>query len=233
MGRSAAVSNLVLLLFLVSSTVLSFTPAYPASKEVKKVIQLPRPALTGKLSVEAALQKRKSVRAYGEGPLRLEEVSQLLWAAQGVTRENQRRTAPSAGALYPMETYLVAGRVQGLEPGIYRYRPDGHSLILLDAGDRREALAKAALGQGCVRNGAISLVLTGVYARSAVKYGDRAKRYVHMEAGHVGQNIYLQAAALELATVMVGAFYDGEVQRVLQLEKGEIPLAIMPVGRLR
>jgi len=132
-----------------------------------------------------------------------------------------------------MEIYLVAGQVEGLEPGVYQYRPEGHRLTLQDGSDRRQALAEAALGQGCVKNGAISLVLTGVYARTAIKYGDRAKRYVHMEAGHVGQNIYLQATALELGTVMVGAFYDEKVQRLLQLEKGQMPLAIMPVGLLR
>jgi SagB-type dehydrogenase family enzyme len=212
---------------------LSFTPACAAPKEAVKVIKLPQPAVTGKLSVEAALQNRKSVRAYADGPLRLDEVSQLLWAAQGITRKNQRRTVPSAGALYPMEVYLVAGMVEGLEAGVYRYRPDGHRLLLLCEGDRRGELAEAALGQGCIENGAVNLVLTGVYARIAAKYGGRAMRYVHMEAGHVGQNIYLQAAALELGTVMVGAFDDAAVQRLLGLEKGELPLAIMPVGRLR
>jgi SagB-type dehydrogenase family enzyme len=232
MGRSALTSYLVQFVFLTSFLLLSFTMACPAPNKEKKVIKLPEPALTGQLSVEAALKARKSNRSFGEGGLRLVEVSQLLWAAQGITRQNGRRTAPSAGALYPMEVYLVAGSVQGLEPGVYRYRPQDHSLLELSPGDKRTELADVALGQGCIENGAVNLVLSGVVARTASKYGDRALRYLLIEAGHVGQNIYLQATALELGTVMVGAFDDEGVQQLLQLAAGEIPIAIMPVGRL-
>ena len=197
------------------------------------MITLPAPVLTGKLSVEAALKARKSSRSFGTGGLRLAEVSQLLWAAQGITRQNGMRTAPSAGALYPMEVCLVVGEVDGLEPGVYRYRPQDHSLLTLSMGDKREPLAALALGQSWIAKGAVSLILTGVIERTARKYGDRALRYVLIEAGHVGQNIYLQAAALELGTAMVGAFDDNALQTLLQLNEGEIPVVIMPVGRLR
>ena len=233
MARKVVTSYLVQVVCLAAAICLSFTLACSAPQEEKKVITLPEPVLTGKLSVEAALQARKSRRSFAIGSLPLLEVSQLLWAAQGITRENGMRTAPSAGALYPLEVYLVAGLVDGLAAGVYRYQPQDHSLLAWRQGDQRQALAAAALGQSCIGKGAISLVLTGVTARTARKYGQRAWRYVLIEAGHVGQNIYLQAAALDLGTVTVGAFNDEEIHQLLQLAEGEIPLTIMPVGRLR
>ncbi len=196
------------------------------------MIKLPKPAYDGKISVEAALKARKSIRSYSAEPLLLDDVSQLLWAVQGISRKNRMRTAPSAGALYPLEVYLVAGHVQGLQAGIYRYLPHGHELELVESGDRRRELAISALHQNCIEKGAIDLVLAGVYERTSVKYGSRAKRYVHMEIGHAAQNIYLQAVGLDLGTVVVGAFDDEKVQRTLSMEKNELPLCIMPVGKI-
>lgn len=196
------------------------------------MIKLSKPAYDGKISVEAALKARKSIRSYSAEPLLLDDVSQLLWAVQGISRKNRMRTAPSAGALYPLEVYLVAGHVQGLPAGIYRYRPHGHELELVEIGDRRRELAISALHQNCIEKGAIDLVLAGVYERTSVKYGSRAKRYVHMEIGHAAQNIYLQAVGLDLGTVVVGAFDDEKVQRTLSMEKNELPLCIMPVGKI-
>ena len=196
------------------------------------MIKLPIPAYDGKISIEAALKTRKSIRSYSADPLLLSDVSQLLWAAQGINRRNRMRTVPSAGALYPLVVYLVAGNVQGLQAGIYRYHPHGHELELVETGDRRRELAIAALRQGCIEEGAIDLVLAGVYERTSVKYGSRAKRYVHMEIGHAAQNIYLQAVGLGLGTVVVGAFDDAEVQRTLLMDKNESPLCIMPVGKI-
>lgn len=195
------------------------------------MITLPAPNLEGSMSIEAALQGRISSRNYGPEPLGLDEMAQLLWAAQGMTGAGRRRSAPSAGALYPLEVYVVAGHVQGLEPGIYYYQVHGHGLELMSGADRRQELAAEALGQGAIARAPASLVLTAVYERTARKYGSRARRYVHMEIGHVAQNIYLQAAGLGLATVMIGAFDDDKVQRLLGLHE-EAPLAIMPVGRL-
>ena len=159
----------------------------------------------------------------------LEEVAQLLWAAQGITSEWGGRTAPSAGATYPLEIYVVAGEVEGLQPGIYRYLPDNHSATLVKEGDLRAALSSAALGQEWVRTAPACLVIAAVYGRTTRRYGERGRRYVHMEVGHVGQNVYLQAKGLGLGTVMVGAFDDEEVRELLGIE--ENPLAIMPVGR--
>ena len=202
------------------------------SVQRQKMIKLPEPAYDGKISVETALKTRKSTRSYSAEPLLLDDVSQLLWAVQGISRKNRMRTAPSAGALYPLEVYLVAGHVQGLQAGIYRYLPHGHELELVESGDRRRELAISALHQNCIEKGAIDLVLAGVYERTSVKYGSRAKRYVHMEIGHAAQNIYLQAVGLDLGTVVVGAFDDEKVQRTLSMEKNELPLCIMPVGKI-
>jgi SagB-type dehydrogenase family enzyme len=199
-------------------------PQYP-------IIKLPEPRLRGEMSLEEALLERRSVRDYAPGPLRLAEVSQLLWAAQGVTAEWGGRTAPSAGALYPLETYLVAGNVENLSPGVYKYNPTGHELIKVSDRDVREELAVAAVNQTCVKEGAISIVIAAVYERTTAKYGDRGVMYVHMEAGHAAQNIYLQATALGLGVVAVGAFYDDQVKDIIGLSENEAPLYIIPVGR--
>jgi len=194
-------------------------------------IQLPAPKLRGAVSVEEALQKRRSVRGYQNEALTLSEISQLLWAAQGTTNEAGRRTAPSAGGLYPLELYVVAGNVKDLEPGIYKYASRGHTLAKVASGDKRSDLAAAALGQQQVARGAVCLVIAGVYERTAKRYKERAVRYVHMEAGHAAQNIYLQAAPLGLGTVVLGAFEDARVKSLLGLPEEENPLYIMPVGR--
>ncbi len=185
------------------------------------------------MSVEAALRERESVREFSRAPLSLAEISQLLWAAQGVTHEGERRTAPSAGALYPLELYLLAGRVEGLEPGLYRYRIGAHQLMGLLDEDLRGVLANAARGQDWIEDAPAVLVVAGAVERSAVKYGARATRYVHMEVGAVAENVYLQATALGLGTVFVGAFNDDRVKRVLRLPASEQAFALLPLGRPR
>jgi len=158
-------------------------------------------------------------------------LSQLLWSAQGITGPGGLRTAPSAGALYPLEVYAVVGDVKDLNPGVYRYEPVGHQLVKTMDGDRRGELASAALGQGSVKDGAVAFVFTGVYERTTGKYGDRGIRYVHIEVGHVAENLCLQANAMGLGSVTVGAFSDEQVTRLLNLPDGEQPLYIIPVGR--
>jgi len=192
-------------------------------------VKLPAVRLVGQKSVEETLAARRSVRVYEETSLTLEEVAQLLWAAQGITSEWGGRTAPSAGATYPLEIYVVVGGVEELEAGVYRYLPDEHSVRRVNEGDLRDKLSSAALGQEWVRTAPVSLVIAASYERTTRQYGERGKRYVHMEVGHVGQNVYLQATSLDLDTVMVGAFDDAEVKELLGIE--EEPLAIMPVGR--
>jgi len=194
-------------------------------------IHLPAPQTTGSLSVEEALVQRRSVREFRREALTLAQVGQLLWAAQGITRSGGYRTAPSAGALYPLEVLLAAGSVHDLSPGVYRYRPRDHALAPILKEDLRGKLAAAALGQSFVNDGAAALVITAVYERITGKYGQRGIRYVHMEVGYASENIHLQAAALGLGTVAVGAFHDDRVQELLNLPANERPLLIMPVGK--
>jgi SagB-type dehydrogenase family enzyme len=198
-----------------------------------RIVELPEPALESATSLEHALAARRSVRIFAPAPLSLAEVSQLCWAAQGITDEEGLRTAPSAGALYPLELYVVAGAVLDLAPGVYLYRPDGHRLIDRGAGDARPVLAAAALGQECIAAAPVVLVLAGSLERTAAKYGERAERYVSIEVGHAAQNVCLQAVALGLGTVMVGAFEDARVASALGLPAEEQPLALLPVGRPR
>jgi SagB-type dehydrogenase family enzyme len=175
---------------------------------------------------------RRSIREFAPGALALAEVGQLLWAAQGITDSVGLRTAPSAGALYPLEVCLAAGEVSALTPGLYRYDPNRHILAKTEDGDRRTELANAALGQAWIAAAAAILVLAAVYRRTTDKYGARGERYVHIEIGHAAQNIYLQALALGLGTTEVGAFDDRAVKAVLGLPGDQTPLAIMPIGRI-
>jgi SagB-type dehydrogenase family enzyme len=194
------------------------------------VINLPEPRYDSDVSIEQSLLQRRSVRSYSGEPLTLAEISQLLWAAQGITDLVGFRTAPSAGALYPLEIYLAVGNVEDLSPGVFKYRPKRHDLIQVSAEDVREELAEAALGQACIREGSVDIVIAGVYERTMRKYADRGMRYVHMEAGHAAQNIYLQAAALDLGMVTVGAFYDDQVKVITCMLEDETPLYVIPVG---
>ncbi len=196
-------------------------------------VVLPKPSLDGGVSVERALAQRRSVREFTPGPLPLSAVSQLLWAAQGITDPSGGRTAPSAGALYPLEVYLVAGAVTGLRAGVYRYDPQQHHLVLVSEGDARAGVAAAALDQDWVAEAPAIVVLAARYQRSARKYGKRAPRYVHMEVGHAAQNVYLQAGVLGLGTTMVGALRDEALRRVLGLQEETTPLALLPIGRPR
>ncbi len=196
-------------------------------------LELPEPRLDGDVSLEASIRERRSVRDYSGRPLSVADVGQLLWAAQGITSRDGGRAAPSAGALYPLELYLVAGDIESLPAGLYRYQPRGHRLQQRADGDLRSALGQAALGQSWVRRAPAVLVITAVYKRSERKYGQRARRYTRIETGHVAQNVYLQAVALGLGTVIVGAFDDAEVRQVLDLPGDHAPLALMPVGHPR
>ena len=195
------------------------------------IIRLPQPRFEGPISVEQALLSRRSVRTYSRDPLTVDDLTQLLWAAQGVTHPQGYRTAPSAGALYPLELYTVVGHVVGLPAGIYRFRCLEHSLEIQCSGDRRPELCRAALNQRCVERSPVTFLFTAVYPRMTGKYGRRGVRYVDMEAGHAAQNLSLQAVALDLKTVVVGAFRDEDVRMAAGLPQDEEPLYLVPVGR--
>ncbi|MBL8612422.1 MAG: SagB/ThcOx family dehydrogenase [Myxococcales bacterium] len=189
-------------------------------------VALPAPRSSGAMSVEAAIAARRSSRSFSGAPLTDAELGQLLWAAQGVTEPTQGlRAAPSAGALYPLVVYVVSAE------GVRRYEPQGHGLARVAAGDRRPALAKAALSQPAVAAAPVSLVVVGVVSRTRAKYGDRAERYAAMEAGHAAQNVLLQATALGLGAAPIGAFDDDAIRAVLQLDASATPFYVVPVGR--
>lgn len=210
-------------------------PANEQNKAISRyetgIIGLPEPGYDSETSIEKALLERRSIRDYKDESLTLTEVSQLLWAAQGITDPRGFRTAPSAGALYPLELYVVAGNVNKLPAGIYKYKPQGHELVKIAEGDKRIELSRAALGQAWVRNGAAVIVFAAVYERTTAKYGERGIRYGHIEVGCAAQNVYLQAVSLNLGTVFVGAFYDNKVKKIMDMKDNEQPLCIMPVGR--
>lgn len=205
---------------------------YPSeTTTMPDTISLPAPSYDGATSVEKALYQRRSVREYQDEPLTLLQVSQLLWAAQGITHPNGYRTAPSAGALYPLEVYLLASDIEELSSGIYRYLPQEHALILTTPGDHRRAVYDAALDQEMILDAPASILISAVYERTTVKYRSRGEQYVHMEVGCVAQNIYLQAESLKLGTVLIGAFHDDEVKAGFNLPSQEQPLAILTVGK--
>lgn len=196
-------------------------------------IKLPPPIQKGKISIEEAISKRRSFRRFRAQPISLAQLSQLLWSAQGITSPSRRRAVPSAGATYPLEIFVLIGEhgIESLAAGIYHYDVDNHSLSLHMKGDLRQKLADTALGQSFIANCPVDIVVCALHHRTAYRYGRRGERYVHMEVGHVGQNVSLQAVALGLATVMVGAFEDEEVGRVLKLEEQIKPLYIIPIGK--
>ncbi len=232
MGRTVIPAATILfatILFAVPLWAKEKTRSMPEDRSI--AVRLPDPKYSSTTPVEDALLKRRSTRDFKGGSLTISEVSQLLWAAQGITGGGWYRTAPSAGALYPLELYVVAGNVSGLSAGIYKYKPNRHELVLIVKGDRRRALCDAALGQSSITRATAVFVLSGVYERTTAKYGERGIRYVHMEAGHAAQNLCLQAVSLGLGAVVIGAFHDEEVKRLLNTPDGESPLYIMPVGR--
>lgn len=207
--------------------------AATAARVPAESVALPAPRIAGALSVEQALASRRSVRDFASTPLTLEQVGQLLWAAQGENRPNGHRTAPSAGATYPLELRLAAGEVEGLATGLYRYVPSGHRLERLDVRDLRLALVRAAREQAWMAEAPALFAISGAAARTAARYGERAERYVPIEVGHAAENLLLQAVALGLGSTPVGAFDDRAVENLLALGAGETPYLLLPVGKPR
>ncbi|MFP4664834.1 MAG: SagB/ThcOx family dehydrogenase [Bacteroidales bacterium] len=198
-----------------------------------KIVELPEPDYQSNRSLEKVLLQRRSRREYKDKALSLSEISQLLWAAQGITDDQHGfRTSPSAGALYPLEIYVVATDVENLENGVYEFIVDSHSLKKIKTGEYNEKLASAALGQSCIEKASAIFVISAVYERTTQKYGDRGIRYVHMEAGHAAQNVYLQSTAFDIGTVTIGAFDDENVKQVVGMADNETALYIMPIGKI-
>ncbi|MFH1050360.1 MAG: SagB/ThcOx family dehydrogenase [bacterium] len=228
--------------------VVSYNPA--CGQEDKKqqnegesvmIIDLPKPVITGKISLEESLNKRRSVREFSNKPLTVKEVSQILWAAYGITKpiadapafvRSGLRTAPSAGALYPLELYILAGNVEDISPGIYQYDSENHSLKLVKVGDKRKELSSAALSQKAIEMAPVTIIYSAIFERTTGKYGQRGRdRYVCIDLGHSAQNLCLQATALSLGVCTIGAFNDEDVKKVVGMTKDEEAMYLLPVGR--
>ena len=188
-------------------------------------MNLPEPRIKSEVSLEEVLKRRRSVRQFTSQSLSWEQISQLLWAAQGTTDKRYwRRSAPSAGGTYPLETYLV------MKEGVYRYRPERHEVEQTSEGDVRPQLCRAALDEESIEEAPVNIVIAAIYQRTEERYGQRGARYVQIEVGHAAQNVHLQAVALGLGSVPIGAFHDNQVQRALSWPKNHQPLYIIPVG---
>jgi len=200
-----------------------------------KVTPLPEPMISGGNGVWDTIAARRSVREYGHSPLALRELSQLLWAMQGITAVRYGhgfRAAPSAGALYPVDTYAVVHKVEDLGPGVYRYMPGEHALEAIRSGDFRTQARQAALGQSMASDAPVLFVWTAVPGRSIPKYGQRAYRYVYLDAGHIAQNLALAAAAMGLGSCQIGALFDDLSNELVGADgEREAVLYMSPVGR--
>ncbi len=203
-----------------------------ASQSAGDMIDLPEIITDGNISLEQALRLRRSIRSYSDEALTLGDLGQLLWSAQGITGDRGFRTAPSAGATFPLEMFAVANNVEGLNTGIYHYHPHEHRLEMIREDDISEALFRACLSQSMILDGGAVLVFAAVYERTTDRYGQRGERYVLNEVGHASQNVHLQAAAMDLGTVVIGAYRDEEVEDILRLGDQYRVLYLMPVGKM-
>ncbi len=202
---------------------------------VTATVKLPEPKITGTMSVEQAINDRRSVRRYTNESLTLQDVSQLMWAAQGITDNKTKfRTVPSGGHTFPLEVYILVGKnsVKGLNEGVYHYNPFNNTLEQILGNDVRPELSQAANGQPWVKEAPVDIIITGNYQKMIDKYKDEklSTRFVDMEAGHAGQNIYLESESLNLATVALGSFKDDQVHQILNIPSNENTLYIYPVG---
>jgi SagB-type dehydrogenase family enzyme len=186
---------------------------------------LPVPRVTGEMPLETAIHRRRSVREFGSEPVGKNALSQLLWAAQGITDERGYRAAPSAGALYPLETYVLTAE------GLDHYQVDSHALVRVGGQDLRPAVRAAAFDQACITSAPAVFLFTAVYERTCAEYGGRGRMFVHMDVGHAAQNLLLQAEALGLAGVPVAALDPEELSRILALPEDEEPVYLVPIGR--
>jgi SagB-type dehydrogenase family enzyme len=198
-------------------------------------VALPKPKTSGRISVEEAIWKRRSVRNYLRKPITLAQLSQILWAAQGITdKESGHRAAPSPGAKYTLELYVFAreGGVTTLPAGVYHYEPAVHTITRVKTGDYTSSLQSAARGQEQVGQAAAIIAITGVFERATAKYGERGVQYALQESGSAAENIHIESTALGLGTVMMGSFDDARVGHLIGIAKNEKPLLLMPLGAL-
>ncbi len=197
-------------------------------------VSLPKPSSDGKVSLEKVIKERRTTRDFREKrTLSLNHLSQLLWAAQGITEPTMgRRSTPSGGALYPLDIYVLVGEngVEKMDAGVYHYSPKEHSISMISKGDRRREISTVSLSQMWMAKAPVIFIITAEYKRITGKYGERGVRYALIEVGHAGQNLFLEAEALGLGAGIVGAFNDLEVSKVADLPSKHEPILLMPVG---
>ena len=213
------------------SRVFSQPDQFKSYPEVPKItLQVP-PEGEGP-GVWKVMKKRESVRNFSLEPITQDTLARLLWSVAGVRKEEWRflfRTVPSAGGLYPLETYLLVNRVEGIEKGVFHLHVPTFSLELVRGGDHSLALTQAALGQAMVASSAVTLIWTAIIDRCRIKYGERGFRYIYLDAGHAGQNLYLAATALGLGCCTIGAFFDDEVNQIIGVDGTEETVLYMGV----
>lgn len=220
--------RLLFLVFLSWLCCRTITSAEGAEMKAQDVLSLPKPGMKGEMSLEETILKRRSIRSFTPKELSLEQISQILWATQGITEKTRGfRAAPSAGALYPLEIYLMKG------DGVFHYDIENHSLEKTSDSDVRGDVVRAAWGQSFIAQAPVSIVICAVRSRVTSKYGSRGNRYVDIEVGHAAENLHLQAVALGLGSVPIGAFTDSEVKKILGLPRNTDPIYIIPVGYAR
>jgi SagB-type dehydrogenase family enzyme len=210
---------MLLPLFLMDQSILA------QEKSRGETVKLPSPRNDSDVSIEKALLQRRSIRSYKEEPLSLNDLSQILWAAQGITEPKRGlRTAPSPRAVYLLEIYVLLGNVTNLPMGMYKYQPQGHELVKIADGDKKAELFKAA-GQAPIKNAPVALVIAGLLEKT------QNPAWMYLEAGHAAENIYLQSVSLKLGTVAMAGFKEDEVRKALNLPEKERVLYIMPLGK--
>ncbi len=194
-------------------------------------MNLPEPRCAGGMPLAQTLAERRSVRVYAKTPITLADAAQLLWSAAGTTSPEGFRTTPSAGATFPLETYLIAGAVDGLAAGVYRYDPATHGLNRTAEGDIRGELAAACMNQACVATCAAAILFGAVFERTTAKYGDMGRDFVLLEAGHAAQNVSLQAVALGLGAVAIGALDEPRLKSLAAMGDNEKAIYMMVFGK--
>lgn len=184
-------------------------------------IKLTTPQSMKTETLNYAIQKRKSTREFSQKPISQEQLSYLLWASTGIQRREfgfEFRTAPSAGALYPIETYVIINKVDTIPQGVYHYNIKNHNLETIKTGDFRTNISNAALGQYMCSHAATVFIWTAIFNRSKCKYGERAYRYIYLDAGHIAENLALSATSLQLGTCQIAALYDDEVNQIIDVD---------------
>lgn len=222
--------------FLIKTFITGFEEGMQERKNLEEIIKLPEPKTTEGPPIWECFRKRRSIRDYKNKPVKLEELSQILWGSYGVTAKEwgyYLKTAPSAGALYPIEIYVASFKVEGLKKGIFHFNPEDMTLRGIFEGDYSKAITRACLGQDFIMDSAFALILTAIPSRTISKYRERGVRYILMDLGCIIQNIYLSLTALNMGGCIIGAFSDSAMNKIMNLNpEKELVLAVFTAGKI-